>query len=442
MQVIQVLLGLIAMGISPAFALYSTRDTVISATASNFKDVVLDTEHAVMVEFFAPWCGHCKNLAPEYKKAADSLKGLAKLVAIDCDAEANKPLCGQYQVQGFPTLKFFGKNKKSPQDYQGQRTAKAIVDYIIPQISNNVQLIGTKGKAKSIEEFLVQEPTLPRAILISKKSSTSPLLKAISTEFKSRLIVGELRTSEAETLAKVEAIKKFESYPVLVILPVGVTSADQAVVYDGALKSAPLSVFLEKYALPKPKKAAKKSGKKGEKKADKKSEKAEKAEKKAEKEEEAIEPFDPVVPEITNQSALDTLCIDKSGVCVIGILTLEPEYQESLDAHKIDLAVLEKLKKKHHDKKSPFHFTWLNPLRDPTPYLLKQFDTPDSYPGLLIVNAKKGVYRIHRGGFDEASVDGFLEDVVKGRGRNLKFDWKVSLAKEGAVKKAVEKDEL
>ncbi|KAI9331470.1 hypothetical protein BDR26DRAFT_870160 [Obelidium mucronatum] len=442
MQLVHVLLGLFATGIAPALALYSTRDTVIQATASTFKEAVLDTEHAVMVEFFAPWCGHCKNLAPEYKKAADSLKGLAKLVAVDCDAEANKPLCGQYQIQGFPTLKFFGKNKKSPQDYQGQRTAKAIVDYMIPQIPNNVQLIGTKGKAKALEEFVIQEPTLPKAMLISKKSSTSPLLKAISTEFKSRLIVGELRTSEAETLAKVEAVRKFDTYPVLVVFPVGVTSADGVVVYDGALKSAPLTAFLDKYALPKPKKASKEPKKSGSAKKDGKKE-GKKSAKKSEEEEKAAdpEPFDPIVHEIVDQATLDTLCIEKSGVCVLGILTLESEFEESVAAHKTDLAILEKIKKKHHDKKSPFHFTWLNPLRDPKPYLLTQFDTPDSYPGLLIVNAKKGVYRIHRGGFDEASVESFLDDVLKGRGRNLKFDWKVSLTKEGAKKK-VEKDEL
>ncbi|KAJ3081574.1 hypothetical protein HDU99_005347 [Rhizoclosmatium hyalinum] len=406
MQLSQLLFGLVATGIAPALALYSSRDTVIQATASNFKDVVMDTEHAVMVEFFAPWCGHCKNLAPEYKKAADSLKGLAKLVAVDCDAESNKPLCGQYQVQGFPTLKVFGKNKKSPQDYQGERKAKAIVDFMIPQIPNYVQLIGTKGKAKSLEEFVLQE----------------------------RLIVGELRTSEKEILAKVEEQKKFASYPVLVVLPVGVTSVDGVIVYEGDLKSAPLTAFLDKYAIEKPKKA-KKEDKKPKKDQKKKADK--KSSKEAE-EEKAPEPFDPKVPEIVDQATLDSLCVEKAGVCVIAVSTLESEFEESVSAHKADLAIIEKLKKKFHDKKSPFHFTWLNPLRDPKPYLLTQFDTPDSYPGLLIVNAKKGVYRIHRGGFDESSIESFLDDVTKGRGRNLKFDWKVTMKKE----KKVEKDEL
>jgi protein disulfide-isomerase A6 len=68
-----------------------------------------------MVAFFAPWCGHCRNLAPAYKKAAENLKGLVSLAAIDCDDEKNKRICAEYGVQGFPTIKVFpGKPKRSP----------------------------------------------------------------------------------------------------------------------------------------------------------------------------------------------------------------------------------------------------------------------------------------------------------------------------------------
>lgn len=60
--------------------------------------------------------GHCQSLKPIYEKAAQSLKGLAKVAAIDCDEEKNKRLCGEYGIQGFPTLKVFkpGKKKGKP----------------------------------------------------------------------------------------------------------------------------------------------------------------------------------------------------------------------------------------------------------------------------------------------------------------------------------------
>ena len=69
-------------------------------------------------------------MQPAYEKAAKSLTGLAKVAAVNCDDESNKPFCGRMGVQGFPTLKIVkpGKKPGKPivEDYQGARSAKAI----------------------------------------------------------------------------------------------------------------------------------------------------------------------------------------------------------------------------------------------------------------------------------------------------------------------------
>jgi len=87
-----------------------------------------------MVEFYAPWCGHCKALEPEYKTAATQLKGQAKLAKMDCDNADNKGVCGRMGVTGFPTIKYWnygvGKGDSTMKDYQGQRQAKDIVDFV------------------------------------------------------------------------------------------------------------------------------------------------------------------------------------------------------------------------------------------------------------------------------------------------------------------------
>ena len=62
------------------------------------------------------------------KKAAKQLEGVAKLVAIDCDEQ--KTLCGEAGIKGFPTLKWFGADKKSPKDYTGGRDAASIVTFV------------------------------------------------------------------------------------------------------------------------------------------------------------------------------------------------------------------------------------------------------------------------------------------------------------------------
>jgi len=99
-----------------------------------------------LVEFYAPWCGHCKNLVPEWKKAATALKGIVNIAAVDADQ--HKSLGGQFEVRGFPTIKLFGENKKKPEDFNGGRTADAIVEFAL-QAAQKLAKKRLKGGASS-----------------------------------------------------------------------------------------------------------------------------------------------------------------------------------------------------------------------------------------------------------------------------------------------------
>ncbi|CAI0460301.1 unnamed protein product [Linum tenue] len=108
----------------------------VELNARNFDELVMKSKDLWIVEFFAPWCGHCKKLAPEWKKAASNLKGKVKLGHVDCDSE--KSFMSRFNIQGFPTIKVFGADKDSPMPYEGARTASAIESFALEQLETNV----------------------------------------------------------------------------------------------------------------------------------------------------------------------------------------------------------------------------------------------------------------------------------------------------------------
>ncbi len=87
-------------------------------------------------------------MTPEWKRAATALKGIVKVGAVDADT--HKSLGQQYGVSGFPTIKIFGSNKRSPTNYQGGRTADAIVEQALSQLKTIVnERLGKRGGGSS-----------------------------------------------------------------------------------------------------------------------------------------------------------------------------------------------------------------------------------------------------------------------------------------------------
>eukprot|EP00045_Choanoeca_perplexa_P012720 m.140746 g.140746 ORF g.140746 m.140746 type:complete len:521 (-) comp16114_c1_seq1:66-1628(-) len=115
--------------IAVAFAAdFELDEGVIVGTDANL-DSVIETHEYALVEFYAPWCGHCKQLTPEYIKAAAMLKEQdSPVVLVKVDATVHDKSGEKYQVQGYPTLKWFKNGQES--EYQGGRTASEIVSWI------------------------------------------------------------------------------------------------------------------------------------------------------------------------------------------------------------------------------------------------------------------------------------------------------------------------
>ena len=115
--------------VSTARAQITEEEDVLVLTTDNF-DEAIDAHKFVMVEFYAPWCGHCKALAPEYSKAARLLKEEnSKMRLAKMDAEEHRQKAIQWGgVGSYPTIKFFRSGQPIP--YNKGRTSEAIISWM------------------------------------------------------------------------------------------------------------------------------------------------------------------------------------------------------------------------------------------------------------------------------------------------------------------------
>ncbi|CAG5180907.1 uncharacterized protein ALTATR162_LOCUS9497 [Alternaria atra] len=133
----------------PAIA---SASSVIDLTPSNFDDVVLKSGKPALVEFFAPWCGHCKNLAPVYEELATVFQHAGDKVSVaKVDADQHKSLGKRFGVSGFPTLKWFDGKSDKPTDYSGGRDLESLSKFITEKSSVKPKV---KGKLPSQVVYL------------------------------------------------------------------------------------------------------------------------------------------------------------------------------------------------------------------------------------------------------------------------------------------------
>jgi len=105
-------------------------------TAADFDETV--AKHKVsLVKFYAPWCGHCKKMAPAFQAAAAELADIedALLAKVDMTQPENRVFAERYGVKGYPTLKVFRGDPETPEAYQGARTQESIIAVVRRQLA-------------------------------------------------------------------------------------------------------------------------------------------------------------------------------------------------------------------------------------------------------------------------------------------------------------------
>lgn len=351
---------------------------------------------------------------------AKNLEGLAKVAAVNCDDDANKPFCGSMSIQSFPTLKIVrpkkGGGKPTVQDYQGPRTASAIVDAVVQQINNYVVRI----EDKSLDKFLRDKNETAKAILFTEKGTTSALLKSIAIDFSDVITIGQVRNKETK------AVETFgiEKFPTLVLLPGGDAPG---VVYDGELKKDAIVKFLSQAGQPNPDSPppkAKKNGKASDKTRSKtassepSSATAESGPETATQEAPVIVETALPIPAINSPEKLVKECLnEKSHTCVLAIVSSSED-----ETAKKALESLSQLAFKHaQSKRNLFPFYEVPKSNEGAASLLQALDLSGDVE-LIAVNARRGWWRHYEGAdFGHESIEGWIDAIRMSEGVKKKL---------------------
>eukprot|EP00035_Acanthoeca_spectabilis_P024556 m.454365 g.454365 ORF g.454365 m.454365 type:complete len:433 (+) comp20653_c0_seq1:190-1488(+) len=353
-------------------------------TPTNMKEKVLDSDLPWIVGFYAPWCGHCKNLAGPWAKVATATKGIVQFGQVDADT--HKSLAGQYGVQGFPTIKLFGSNKKSPQDYQGQRDVQGLAQAALKLASEVVsdRLGGGGGGGSSGGSSAVVQLTdqsFDKTVLESKDlwavafvapwcgycKKLEPEWISASGRLKGIAKLGQVDATANQMLAQKYGV---QSYPTIKVFPSGGPKSGDAEDFEGGRTASDIVTYMEEKAL-----------------------------------ESAPAPE---VVQLTGQSVLDE-CGAKQ-LCFIAVL---PLLQDSgKDGRNGYIDTLKESAEKY--KRRPFGWIWSEGTVQASAETSLEVGG-FGYPALVALNAKKGKFGTMRGQFSGKGVAEFVNKLVAGR---------------------------
>ncbi|KAA3462440.1 putative protein disulfide-isomerase A6 [Gossypium australe] len=224
--------GTLALLLASALA-----DDVVVLTEENF-DKEVGQDRGALIEFYAPWCGHCKKLAPEYEKLGASFKKAKSVLIGKVDCDEQKSLCSKYGVQGYPTVQWFPKGSLEPKKYEGPRTAEALAEFVNTEGGTNVKIATLPSNvavlnADNFDEIVLDET---KDVLVEFYApwcghckNLAPTYEKVATAFKLEedVVIANLDADKYRDLAEKYGISGF---PTLKFFPKGNKAGED---YDG-----------------------------------------------------------------------------------------------------------------------------------------------------------------------------------------------------------------
>ena len=384
---------------------YEGKSSVILLDKNSFEKEVVQSKDIWLIEFFAPWCGHCKNFAPEYEKAARALKGIFKIGAVNADSE--KELAGKYGIQGFPTVKFFGITKTNIQDYNGARSAQAIINYMFDRAkdivnkrmgqttnTNSNQKTNTNSNNNNNNQQKKKPPSSDKDVLVlddknfdetifkSKEmfivafyapwcghcQKLLPEWNAAATQLKGQIKLAKVDATVNQQLASRYQI---QGYPTIKIFPPGDKTNSNIEEYNGPRDED----GIVQYALSKLNSYG----------------------------------YVPDIPQLVNNDILKETCEEKSRICILVFL---PHIADSSKNERNKYLDYVKNSRKDHLGK-PIYYLWAQGG--------DYFDLEDKlhlgfgYPAVVALNYNKKKYAVCRKAFTQENLSEFVSGLLRGR---------------------------
>jgi protein disulfide-isomerase A1 len=122
-----------------------TQGDVVVVVGTEFEKIVMDPTKDVLVKYYAPWCGHCKKLAPVWDELGAAFKDSADVVIAKFDATVNE--ADGVEVRGYPTLTWYPRSNKAGVSYEGERDLESFKKYI----TENAESLKEAGSVKQEE---------------------------------------------------------------------------------------------------------------------------------------------------------------------------------------------------------------------------------------------------------------------------------------------------
>ncbi|KAM7275297.1 hypothetical protein ACFE04_017163 [Oxalis oulophora] len=221
---LQICLGIFALLLVSAFA-----DDVVILTEQNFDKEVGQDNAGALVEFYAPWCGHCKKLAPEYEKLASSFKKAKSVLIGKVDCDEHKSVCGKYGVSGYPTIQWFPKGSLEPKKYEGARTAEALTEFVNTEAGTNVKIASVPSSVVVLSSDNFDEVVLDKTkdVLVEFYApwcghckSLAPIYEKVANVFKAEndVVIANLDADKHRDLGEKYGVSGF---PTLKFFPKG-----------------------------------------------------------------------------------------------------------------------------------------------------------------------------------------------------------------------------